>query len=167
MGIDIHPLRPDEVTAAGEATAAAYREFVPPDDPGGWEDYLVRVADVGARAERALVVVAEEDGKILGTVTVELEDRIVGGHPREPLAPGEAHVRMLGVTPDARRRGVARMLMDACIDAARRAGKRRITLGTTERMDGARRLYEAMGFRRGPDQVFDDGFRLLTYELAL
>jgi hypothetical protein len=34
-------------------------------------------------------------------------------------------------------------------------------------MDAARRLYEAMGFRRGPDQVFDDGFRLLTYELAL
>jgi hypothetical protein len=34
-------------------------------------------------------------------------------------------------------------------------------------MTAAQRLYEAMGFVRGPDLVWDDGFRLRTYELAL
>jgi ribosomal protein S18 acetylase RimI-like enzyme len=165
--LDIHPLRPGEAAEAGAATAAAYREFVPAENPGDWGAYLARIAEVDRRAERALVLVAQENGAVLGTVTLELDDRIAGGHPRDPLEPGEAHVRMLGVVPGARRRGVARELMKACIEAARRAGKDRLTLGTTERMDSARRLYESMGFRRGSDQLFDDGFRLLTYELKV
>jgi hypothetical protein len=34
-------------------------------------------------------------------------------------------------------------------------------------MAAAQALYESMGFRRGQDQVYDDGFRLRTYELEL
>jgi ribosomal protein S18 acetylase RimI-like enzyme len=57
--------------------------------------------------------------------------------------------------------------MEACESEARRGGKRYQTLETTGAMVAAQRLYESMGFRRGPDQVFEDGFRLLTYELEL
>jgi ribosomal protein S18 acetylase RimI-like enzyme len=71
------------------------------------------------------------------------------------------------VSPDARGRGVGRRLMDACIEMARAAGKRRLTLNTTEDMAAARALYEGMGFSRRPDKVWDDGFRLLSYELKL
>jgi ribosomal protein S18 acetylase RimI-like enzyme len=74
---------------------------------------------------------------------------------------------MLGVDPSVRRAGVGRALMEACLDTARRAGKSRITLETTENMAAAQRLYESMGFARGPDQVYDDGFRLRTYEYRL
>ena len=100
-------------------------------------------------------------------MTLELHDRITAGHQRDPLAPDEAHVRMLGVAPDARNHGAGRRLMEACVNAARRAGKRRLTLATMEEQVAAHRLYEAMGFRRGPDHIFDDGFRLRTYELEL
>lgn len=98
---------------------------------------------------------------------MELDRRIEGGHDRDPLDPDEAHIRMLGVDPDARGRGIGRALMVAAVGEARLAGKRRMTLGTTERMVAAYGLYESMGFVRGPDQVFDDGFRLRTYELPL
>ena len=57
--------------------------------------------------------------------------------------------------------------MEACLGEARRTGKRRITLETTESMTAAHHLYESMGFIRGEDLVFDDGFRLRTYELSL
>jgi ribosomal protein S18 acetylase RimI-like enzyme len=57
--------------------------------------------------------------------------------------------------------------MQACMEHARRAGKRRLTLETTESMAAAQALYESMGFRRGQDQAYDDGFRLRTYELEL
>ncbi len=137
-----------------------------PED-GSWGDYGDRLADVAGRAERTLVLVATEDGRILGTSTLELEARIVSDHPQEPLGPGEAHLRMLGVDPEARRRGVGRALVEACIAAARDAGKTVLTLHTTEAMGAARRMYESMGFRRGRDKVEDDGFRLLAYELRL
>jgi GNAT superfamily N-acetyltransferase len=166
MGIDVRPVRSEEYDEAGRATAKAYREFAPPGNQD-WEEYLGRIADIPRRAGRALVLGAFRDGRALGTVTVELDGRIEGGHERDPLAPDEAHIRMLGVDPEARGEGIGRLLMDGAVEEARRAGKRRMTLGTTERMVAAHRLYESMGFVRGPDQVFDDGFRLRTYELPL
>jgi ribosomal protein S18 acetylase RimI-like enzyme len=164
--VEIRPVRPEEAEEAGGVTARAYREFVP-EDTSPNADYLRRVADVASRAGHALVLGAVEDGRVLGSVTVELEHRIPGGHPRPPLEPDQAHVRMLGVDPEARGRGIGRALMDACLEEARRAGKRRVTLETTEVMHAAQGLYESTGFRRGPDQIYDDGFRLRTYELRL
>jgi GNAT superfamily N-acetyltransferase len=164
--IEVRAVRPQEYDEVGRITALAYREFAPPGNQD-WGEYLSRIANVSQRAGRALVLGAFEDGRALGTVTVELDRRIEGGHDRDPLEPDEAHIRMLGVDPEARGRGIGRVLMDAAVAEARRAGKRRMTLGTTERMVAAHRLYESMGFLRGPDQVFDDGFRLRTYELPL
>lgn len=166
MTIRVRPLRDEEHEAAGRATADAYRELAP-DGHQAWAEYLDRLADVGTRARHALVLVAQEDGDLVGTLTIELDGRIPGGHERPPLRPEEAHVRMLGVRPDARRRGVATALMDAAIEEARRTGKTLLTLDTTQSMTAAQRLYEGMGFRRAGDRVFDDGFRLLSYELLL
>jgi ribosomal protein S18 acetylase RimI-like enzyme len=159
--VEVREARPDEYEEAGEVTALAYREFATPGDTG-WSDYLGRIADVGSRARRTAVLVAVEDGRILGSATLELAGRIDDDDPE--LAPDEAHIRMLGVHPDARGRGVGRSLMDACFDRARAEGRARMTLHTTQRMRAARRMYERMGFDRLPDRVFPDGFVLLSYE---
>jgi ribosomal protein S18 acetylase RimI-like enzyme len=162
--MEVRDVRPDEYGQAGRATALAYREFVGPGETA-WEEYLAHIADVAGRAAKATVVVAVEDGRILGSATLELGERIDDDDP--PLRAGEAHIRMLGVDPDARGRGVARALMDACFDRARTAGRTRMTLHTTLRMRAARAMYEGMGFRRLDDRVFPDGFVLLTYEKAI
>lgn len=165
MTLEIRPLRPEEHSEAGEVTAVAYRDQAEPASTN--PDYLARVADVGERARHALILGAVEDGRVLGTVTVELTGRIPGGHPRPPLDPDQAHVRMLGVHPQAQGRGIGRRLMEGAAEEARRAGKRRITLETTDSMRTAQRLYEAIGYRRLDDLEFDDGFRLRAYELIL
>jgi ribosomal protein S18 acetylase RimI-like enzyme len=159
--IQIRPARPEEYEEAGRVTALAYREFSRPGDPD-WEGYLARIADVRGRAGRTTVLVAVRDGRILGSATLELEARV--SDEGEPLAPDEAHVRMLGVHPDARRQGLATALIEACVERARAAGKTRLTLHTTHRMRAAQAMYERLGFRRLPDRVFPDGFVLLTYE---
>jgi GNAT superfamily N-acetyltransferase len=129
-------------------TALAYEAFAPGEASPN-RDYLDRIADVEARAGEAQVLGAFQGRRLVGTVTLELDRRIPGGHPRAPLEPDQAHVRMLGIHPDVMRRGIGRALMEACLEEARGAGKRRITLETTERMVAAQRLYQTMGFRRG------------------
>jgi ribosomal protein S18 acetylase RimI-like enzyme len=164
MAIEVRRALPQEYEEAGRVTALAYQEFVRPED-ADWDRYLDRIADVGGRAGRTVVLVAVEDGRILGSGTLELEGRTEEGEP--PVPPDEAHLRMLGVHPEARRRGVARMLLDASMDEARRAGKRRLTLNTTHRMRAAQAMYEAFGFERMEDRVFPDGFVLLGYQKRL
>lgn len=166
MPMEVRALRPEEYEEAGRVTALAYQEFAVPGDPG-WEEYLERIADVAARAARAVALGAIEEGRVLGSVTVELDQRIEGGDTRSELRPEEAHVRMLGVHPGHRRRGIGRLLTEACTEVARDAGKRVISLETAETMTAAQRMYESMGFRRGEDLVFENDFRLLSYELSL
>jgi len=168
LAFSIRPARPEEYEAAGRVVADSYREFVRPTDTADWDDYLVQLADVAGRVDRTVVLVAvDPGGQILGSVTIEEEDVI--GDDDSSLEPGASHIRMLGVDPSARGRGIGRALMDASIERARERGKRFVTLRTTDRMTAAHRLYASMGFELDPDHdlVFDDGFRLIAYRLAL
>jgi len=99
MAIVTREAVPEDYAEAGRITAEAYREFVPPDADGDWQRYLVRLANVGERAARTTVLVAIEEGRIIGCVTLELESRVRDGDGDAPLEPGEAHIRMLGVDP--------------------------------------------------------------------
>ncbi len=168
MPIEVREATPEERAEAGRVTAGAYREFVRPGDED-WERYLGRIADVDDRAERTTVLVAVQDGRILGSLTLELAGRVRDEDDEEfrPLAPGEAHIRMLGVAPGARGRGVARSMMQAAERIARDAGKREMTLNTTRRMAAARAMYERLGYERLDDRIFPDGFVLLTYRKRL
>ncbi len=145
MGIEVRPVRPQEYEEAGRVTALAYREFANGED---WDRYLERIADVGRRARVALVLVAVDGERVLGSATLELGDRIEDDDP--PLEDDEAHIRMLGVHPNARGGGVARALIEACFTQAAAVGRTRMTLHTTQRMQAAQAMYEAWGSNACP-----------------
>jgi ribosomal protein S18 acetylase RimI-like enzyme len=84
-------------------------------------------------------LVAEIGGRVVGYVRL--------GFPTPLVA--NAHVRQiqgLAVAEEARGRGVARALLAAAMDEARRQGARRITLRVLGHNTPARKLYESMGF---------------------
>jgi ribosomal protein S18 acetylase RimI-like enzyme len=165
--MEVRLARPEDYDAAGRVTAEAYREFAPPNNED-WDAYLAEIADVAGRARRTPVLVAVEDGRVVGSTTIEMDDRVLGDDdstlPREM-----ASLRMLGVDPAARGRGAGRALVQASIDLARSAGKSLMVLRTTEPMVGAQRLYRSMGFERDRerDLSFEDGFRLIAYRLPI
>jgi GNAT superfamily N-acetyltransferase len=164
MTIEVREALPGEYEAAGRVTAEAYREFIGPGEDN-WKTYLDRIADVAERATRTVIMVAAEDGRILGSATLELDGRT---EPEdEPLPAPVAHIRMLGVDPGAQGRGVGSMLMWACEQRALAAGRTLMTLNTTDRMKAARAMYEALGYERLEDRVFPDGFVLLSYAKEL
>ncbi len=81
------------------------------------------------------------------------------------VAAGEVEILTVGVTPAARRRGVALALMIAGLDQAREAGAAQAFLEVAVDNDGAIALYGLMGFAptglrksyydRGPDGFTD------------
>lgn len=163
--IVVRQVRPQEYVEAGEATARAYREFAPPEMPQ-WQAYLTRIADVASRASRTTVLVALVDGVLAGTTTLEIDQHIENDW-RDEIAPDQVHVRMLGVDPAYRRRGVGRALMEATIALARERGRSRITLETTAQMRAAQHMYESLGFvAQGRNEV-QPGLTFLSYELQV
>jgi ribosomal protein S18 acetylase RimI-like enzyme len=162
---EVREVRPDEYAVAGEVTALAYVEFADSASPE-WGDYLKRIADIAGRARRTMVLVAVAGDRVLGSATLELTDHIESTWTA-PVAPDEAHLRMLGVDPGQRRKGIGRLLVNACIDVARATGRRRLTLETTDRMRAAQALYRSMGFRWLRAREVAPGLSFQDYELRL
>ena len=164
--MEIRVVGPEEYDAVGDLTVEAYREFVPDEPSAGWEDYLHSLHDVRGRAVKTVVLAAFDGGVPVGTATIEMEHTL--GDDDEEVPEGTAILRMLGVAPGARGRGVGRELVEETIDRARRAGKHTLLLRTTHRMQVAQAMYRSMGFQRDPslDQHYPD-VDLIGYRLEL
>jgi ribosomal protein S18 acetylase RimI-like enzyme len=164
--MEIREARPEEYEETGRVIVQAYDEFIDPRDEG-WDEYLALMADVAGRVDRTVVLVAVEGGRVLGTATIELDD-VLGDDDRE-LPPDTAALRMFGVLPEARGRGIARALMDDVLGRIRGAGKTSVILRTTAPMIAAQRLYTSIGFERAPDldQQVTEEFGLIGYRLRL
>ncbi len=168
MDIVIRAAEPEEYDALGEITAQAYLQ----DgllDFGESDEYLGELRDVAKRAAAADVLVAVEHDRVLGGVTF-----VPAGGPMADIArTGEAEIRMLAVTKEARGRGVGEALVRACVARARATdGCVRMVLSTQRTMHSAHRIYERLGFRRTPERDWNpiphlDDITLLTYDLTL
>jgi ribosomal protein S18 acetylase RimI-like enzyme len=151
--------RPEDLSVVGDVTVAAYADFtLGPSDP-----YIARLRDAAARAEQAELWLAEDDGAVLGTVTVCPP----GSVWREISRPGEGEFRMLAVAPQARGRGVGEALARFAIDRFAAQGVHAMVLSSLSTMHAAHRLYERLGFRRDAERDWSPtpGVELLAYVL--
>jgi ribosomal protein S18 acetylase RimI-like enzyme len=145
--IEVRRVRPEEYTLAGEITASAWEPAGSLKDQG-WLSFRARIADVAGRDAVAAVYIATEDARVLGSVTLETGKRVVDEVHSAALAVEEAHVRVLGVAPEVRRRGVGRLLMSHCADVSRQNGKIRLTSNTSLKNVRAQNFYESIGYTR-------------------
>ncbi len=102
------------------------------------DDFWRGVADGVAAGERILLV-AEENGRTVGTV------QVITKQPENQ--PHRADVSKMLVHRKARKRGLGAALMRAAEDAARKAGKTVLVLDTVTGSDGER-LYTRLGWQR-------------------
>jgi ribosomal protein S18 acetylase RimI-like enzyme len=139
--LQVRPVRPDELAAVAELTAGIYRA-----EGLSSDDYEPALRDVASRAETATVLVAVQDGRLVGAVTVAT--RL--GPWAEQAVPGEAVVRMLVVAAEARGTGVGEALMRAAVERSREDGCSLVRLSSQDESQAAHRLYERLGFVRVP-----------------
>ena len=154
---------PDDYDEVGRVTVAAYDRFL--GDGGPDTDYVKELADAAPRDRDAELWVAEDAGRVVGSVTVCPE----GSLWRELARPGEGEFRMLAVDPGAQGRGVGQALLDLTVGRFRDLGASAVVLCSMKEMTGAHRLYERAGFRRDPQRDWSPapGVDLLAYLLPL
>jgi GNAT superfamily N-acetyltransferase len=164
--VEIREVRPEEYQETGDVVARAYSEFWDPEDPG-WSEHIDLVRDVAGRVGRTVVLVALEDGRVVGSATIELDD-VIGDDDRQ-ATPGIAGLRMVGVDPARRREGIGRALIEEVIARCRAAGKETLILRTTPPMVPAQRMYQSLGFERATDidMPVSEQMTLLGYRLRL
>ncbi len=105
--------------------------------PSGLEDESwVLSADPQGQRDRAVRLVVEQDGQVIGTVRT-------ADDPRESDA---VAIHGFVIRPDRRGRGIGRDVLSRLCSAARDAGARRIRLEVAVDNDRALALYTSIGF---------------------
>jgi GNAT superfamily N-acetyltransferase len=157
----IREVRDDELDVVASLTVDAYGEYAARMSPDAWSSFAVDIANVRGRMESAEILVAERDGKLVGSLTRYPDWR--------GAQEGSVAVRILAVPPEERGAGIGRALMQHAIDRSRTEGKSRVILTTTPDMTPVRELCESLGFRREPglDHMPAPGVHAQGYALDL
>ncbi|HJR54806.1 MAG TPA: GNAT family N-acetyltransferase [Gemmatimonadota bacterium] len=133
----------------------------------GWDDRFMNlveqvvadfVRDFDPARERCWI--ADLGGRPVGSV-------FLVAHPERA---GVAKLRLLLVEPEARGLGIGAGLVAECTAFARATGYRAITLWTSSVLHGARRIYEAEGYRlvrEAPEPMFNEAELGQEWELEL
>jgi GNAT superfamily N-acetyltransferase len=173
VDVQLRAAVPADDSEIGQVLRDAYAEFADDIPPVLYDAYMANLLDLDERRDVSELIVAEVDGRVAGTVTF-YPDAIAEGFG---WPDGWAGLRALAVDPDRRGRGIAELLLRACIDRTRERGAPVLALHTASFMRAAVRLYERYGFVR--DESFDlkgedlmqidgvDGPLVIAYRLDL
>lgn len=149
----IHPLRTGERQATRAVIGRANAEFAGRVPESFFASYLASAQDLEGRlAAGGDILVAERDGRVVGTITYFREANDEGMGPGFP--PGTSGIRATAVDPASRGLGLGVALVEACLDQARRDGRAAVALHTAAFMTAAMGLYERIGFVRDPSFDF-------------
>ena len=159
--LTIREARDDELDIVASLIVDAYAEYAARMSPDAWSFFAQDIANVRGRLGDARLLVAERDGRLIGSVTLYTDWR--------GAQSGTYSMRLLAVPPECRGQGVGRALMEDGIARARAAGVSRLVLTAVQEMESVRDLSEQLGFRRerSLDHEPAPGVRAEGYALML
>lgn len=157
-----------ELPVIRELRINAYQEHTQKIPEDHWKVLKQSISSDADTQSGADCIVAEIDGKIVGSVALfppktdaykGLVDEL--DHPE---------IRMLAVSKKDRGKGVASALIAECIQRAEANGFQTIGLHTADFMESAIQLYERLGFDRLPKYDFEpsnDGIIVKAFQLTI
>lgn len=141
-GIALRPVTRDDVPALSELVRTVLAEFDLSFGVGSPTDAdVLELPDSYEAHGGHFWVVEDASGELLGSCGLF------------PLGDGVLELRKMYLHPDARGKGVGRLLMEHALTLARSHRARSIVLDTLHSMEAACRLYERAGFVRDDTQI--------------
>jgi pimeloyl-ACP methyl ester carboxylesterase/ribosomal protein S18 acetylase RimI-like enzyme len=169
-GVEIRDARSEEFDAVGRLMVEAYSSldgFPKQDAQPAYFDTLKRIGEQ-AKKPGVRVLVACKDSALLGAVVYFSDMSQYGSGGAARLERNASGFRFLAVEPKAQRRGVAKALVERCVETAAANGHRCVIIHSTAAMRIARALYEKRGFRRAPDlDILQGGLKISGFRLML
>jgi ribosomal protein S18 acetylase RimI-like enzyme len=166
MNVVVREARPEDDAVVGEILVAGYLTRYAQKMPEVVlsERRKAELRDVATKRARALVLVAEVDGKVAGTVALFRP----GAPESEAWLPEAWDLRHLAVDPAMQGRGLSKPLLDRAEQIARESGARYVCLHVRRGNRGVAELYRSRGYVRAPEGDLDLPEVLLdAYFLAL
>jgi len=169
--LTIREVRPAEHAALGVLMVEVYSQLPGFPTPAEQPRYYELLANIGrfteTRAAKVLVAFTAE-GALVGGVVYFGDMAEYGSGGAATAVQDASGIRLLGVSPRFRKLGAGRALTKACIQLALEAGHSQVVLHTTQAMQAAWALYQALGFVRSPDLDFSQqGLPVFGFRLAL
>ncbi len=137
-------------------TEVTIRDFRPGDEAAFRtlnEEWITRYFAVEPKEKEVLAdpqgTILDRGGRIFFAVR---EGQTIGCCALVAFAPAEFEVAKMTVAESFRRAGIGRRLLERVITEARGLGARRLYLETNQKLAGAIRLYESVGFRHLPPE---------------
>lgn len=160
MTVSIQKAQPRHFAAISELNVEAYGEYAAHLTDAAWTVMQTNLRAVETVAQRAVFLIALLSGELAGSIAY-----CPPGKSIAPIPSDWASVLLLAVSPRYRRYGVARALVQACIEQSQEDGAQTIGLFTSELMIGAHQLYESLGFGNDGELPQRHGFRYWRYRL--
>ncbi len=154
--MEIRRATPADAPAIHALMLAAFQPFRAQYTQGCYDATVLDPARIGERMAQGPVWVVEDSPRsgFMGTVSGVLDNRGL-------------YVRGMAVHPDARRRGIGRLLLEAAETYARDSRAPCLWLSTTRFLVGSQRLYSDFGFVAAPGPADLFGVPLMSYEKRL
>lgn len=171
MNVTIKNADPSQYDAIGKLMVMVYSQldgFPKEDEQPAYYRMLANVGELTTRPGAELLVADDNGDNLLGAVVYFGDMQYYGSGGSATAERDAAGFRLLAVHPDARGKGVGKLLTNTCIEKAISGGVGQVVIHTTKAMQTAWTMYEGMGFRRSPDLDFTQGgFPVYGFRLIL
>jgi GNAT superfamily N-acetyltransferase len=149
-----------------EVMLEAYSQYAAVLPEPSWEDYRSSIRESVYRSGPVARIVAEIDQQIIGSVQLFLSSEAAYGKPE--LGIESPIIRLLAVSPNARGKGIATLLIQEAIRRSLELGASTLNLHTSDMMASAINLYHRLGFERAYETDILNGQHLIKgYRLDL
>lgn len=166
----IRNAQPEEFEEIGKLMVSVYSQlegFPKQNEQPEYYKMLANIGELTKKPETELLVAVSPVRRIYGGVVYFSDMQYYGSGGTATREKNAAGFRLLAVDPDARGKGIGRLLTNECIRKAREKKLTQVIIHSTKAMQVAWKMYESMSFKRSGDLDFMQGalpvygFRLL------